>query len=100
MAIAGATDAPAHPLDPGIVERAGDALARGVEPASPEGRAIVDALVTDPRERAALADRLASFTDARVERYWQLLATINGRPAVPTTTPAWEWLIAALRTRR
>ena len=49
--------------------------------------------------RAALADRLATGTDARAERYWQLLAVINGRPPVPTTVPAWEWLIAALRAR-
>ena len=45
----------------------------------------------------ALADRLATGTDARAERYWQLLAIINGWPPVPTTVPAWEWLIAALR---
>ena len=30
------------------------------------------------------------------ERYRQLLAVINGWPPVPTTVPAWEWLIAAL----
>ena len=52
------------------------------------------------RPPAALADRLATGTDARAERYWQLLAVINGRPPVPTTrVPAWEWLIAALRAR-
>jgi len=38
-------------------------------------------------------------TDARAERYWQLLAIINGWPPVPATVPAWEWLIAALRRR-
>ena len=48
-------------------------------------------------DRAALADRFATGTDARAERYWQLLAIINGWPPVPTTVPAWEWLIAALR---
>ena len=35
-----------------------------------------------------LADRLAVGTDARAERYWQLLAIINGWPPVPTTVPA------------
>ena len=39
---------------------------------------------------------LATFTDARVERYWQLLAIINGWPARPATVPAWEWVVAAL----
>ena len=48
-------------------------------------------------DRHALADRLAVGTDARAERYWQLLAIINGWPPVPTTVPAWEWFIAALR---
>ncbi len=33
----------------------------------------------------------------RAERYWQLLAIINGWPPVPTTVPAWEWFVAALR---
>jgi hypothetical protein len=97
MAVGGA---PGSPVDPRIVERAAAALGGGVDPASAEGQAIADALAADPRERAALADRLALFTDARVERYWQLLATINGWPAVPARTPAWEWLIAGLRTRR
>jgi hypothetical protein len=54
----------------------------------------------DPAWRAQLADRLALGTDARAERYWQLLAIINGRPPIPTTVPAWEWLIEALRNRR
>jgi hypothetical protein len=52
---------------------------------------------SDPAWRARLADRLGAGTDARAERYWQLLAIINGRPPVPTTVPAWEWLIEALR---
>ena len=48
-------------------------------------------------DRHQLADRLAAGTDARAERYWQLLAIINGWPPVPATVPAWEWFIAALR---
>lgn len=83
-----------------VSERAGAALATGVDPASPEAAALVDELApTFPGDlsRAALADRLATGTDARAERYWQLLAVINGWPPVPTTVPAWEWFIAALR---
>ena len=75
-----------------------------LDPASPEARAVVDEIVPAfaarrPSDRVArqLADRLAAGTDARAERYWQLLAIINGWPPVPTTVPAWEWLIAALR---
>ena len=51
----------------------------------------------DPAWRARLADRLQTGTDARAERYWQLLAIVNGWPPVPSTVPAWEWTIAALR---
>jgi DNA-binding transcriptional MerR regulator len=89
-----------------VAEKAGAALAAGIDPASDAARPIADELAgafaaaegqAEPGSRAALADRLASGTDARAERYWQLLAVINGRPPVPTTVPAWEWLIAALR---
>ena len=47
--------------------------------------------------RAQLADRLATFTDRRVERYWQLLGVLNGWPQRAPSVPAFEWLIAALR---
>ncbi len=95
-----------------VAERAGAALEAGIDPASDEARAIAGELAAafaeaegrgaesgSPAPPAALADRLATGTDARAERYWQLLAVINGRPPVPTTVPAWEWLIAALRAR-
>jgi DNA-binding transcriptional MerR regulator len=82
-----------------VSSRAGDALAAGVAPGSAEAEAVVAEIlpVFGDEERGALADRLAVGTDARAERYWQLLATINGWPPVPTTVPAWEWLIVALR---
>jgi hypothetical protein len=32
-----------------------------------------------------------------VERYWQLLAILNGQPVPPSVVPAFDWLIAALR---
>jgi hypothetical protein len=88
-----------------VAERAGDALARGVEPASEGARAvlvpIVDAFRGDrpdtPELRAETAERFASGTDARVERYWQLLGVINGWDGWPSMTPAFEWTIEALR---
>jgi DNA-binding transcriptional MerR regulator len=90
-----------------VAEKAEGARVAGIDPASPEGRRIAAAIAPafagpgdDPDDaawRAALADRIATGTDARAERYWQLLAIINGWPPVPTTVPAWEWLIAALR---
>ena len=82
-----------------VAERGGAARGAGVEPGSPEAEAIVAELLPafgNP-PRAQLAERLATSTDARAERYWQLLAEVNGWPPVPTTVPAWEWLIEALR---
>jgi hypothetical protein len=87
--------------DPGpILQHAGGALAAGIAPEAPEAVAVLDEIV-DPamsaEARAALADQLDRFTDRRVERYWALLGVINGRPPFPSTAPAFEWLIAALR---
>ncbi len=47
--------------------------------------------------RARILATLETFTDARVERYWQLLAAVNGWEPPPSVVPAFEWLIAALR---
>ena len=83
-----------------VAEHAGRALAAGIAPGSREGRAVLDQIVppgTPPAGRARLAETLETFTDARVERYWQLLAIINGWPQQPSVVPAFEWLIAALR---
>ena len=62
---------------------------------------IVDAMRGDepdtPELRASMAERFATGTDGRVERYWQLLGVINGWPAFPAMAPAFEWTIEALR---
>jgi DNA-binding transcriptional MerR regulator len=117
MAVAGATSAGAPPASETsagappaghgsgqdqrlVVEHAGRALAGGIAPGSAEGKAILDQIVppdTPPAERASLLATLETFTEARVERYWQLLAVINGWEAPPTVVPAYAWLIAALR---
>ncbi|MGH3329414.1 MAG: MerR family transcriptional regulator [Streptomycetales bacterium] len=90
-----------------VVDKATAALVAGIDPASPQARPVVDeiagALAGDPTQardpafRARLADQWEHFSDPRVERFWQLLAVINGWPPVPTTMPAHEWMIAALR---
>jgi hypothetical protein len=51
-------------------------------------------------DRTELADRFEQGADPRAERYWQLLAVINGWPPAPTTMPAWRWTIDALRARK
>jgi len=102
MATTGAASDPTEfPTDPGaVIEQAGAAAAAGVEPGTPAAEQVVAQLVPadlDGPGRAALADRLATFTDRRVERYWQLLGVLNGWPQRAASVPAFEWLIAALR---
>ncbi|MGY1815016.1 MerR family transcriptional regulator [Blastococcus sp. SYSU D00820] len=107
MALAGAGATPEEPdtlgADAGRLQALGrQALADGVAPGSPAAEALVAELLddgrpADPGRRARLAERLATFTDARVERYWQLLGVLNGWPAFEPSVPAVDWWIAALR---
>jgi hypothetical protein len=102
MATTGAASDPTEfPTDPGaVIGQAGAAAAAGVEPGTPAAEQVVAQLVPadlDGPGRVALADRLATFTDRRVERYWQLLGVLNGWPQRAPSVPAFEWLIAALR---
>lgn len=86
-----------------VLQHAGPAVAAGIDPGSAEGRAVLDCIVppgTPAAERAIILGQLETFTDARVERYWQLLAILNGWPVRPSAVPAFEWLIAALRSRQ
>jgi len=78
--------------------KAGEAMERGLAPSSPEGRALAEEVSTAMGMPAAeAADSIAVGTDARAERYWQLMGVINGWAPVPTQVPKAEWLIAALR---
>jgi DNA-binding transcriptional MerR regulator len=83
-----------------VIQHAGPAAAEGLDPGSPGGQAVLDRIVapgTPAAQRDAILRRLETFTDARVERYWQLLAILSGQPVPPSVVPAFEWLIAALR---
>ncbi|WP_433181444.1 MerR family transcriptional regulator [Actinoallomurus sp. CA-150999] len=83
-----------------VAEHASRALADGVAPGSAAGRTVLDRIVapeTPPAHRARILEQLETFTDARVERYWQLLAIVQGRTPQPAAVPAFEWLIEALR---
>ncbi|MFY1631903.1 MerR family transcriptional regulator [Solwaraspora sp. WMMB335] len=102
MAVTGArqpTEQP--PFDPArVAEQAGAALRAGIAPESADGRQIlervIDADLPGP-QRLRIAAQTETFTDRRVERYWQLLGILNGRPAAAPQVPAMEWFIAALR---
>jgi DNA-binding transcriptional MerR regulator len=103
MFVAGGTGQYQSPLDPqAVMEHAGRALADGVAPGSAAGNAVLDRIVPasmPPSKRAQLLEQVVMFTDARVERYWHLLAVVNGRTPYPAAVPAFEWLIAALRAQ-
>jgi DNA-binding transcriptional MerR regulator len=101
------TDAATQRAGWAVVDQAGAAVASGVEPTSTGAAQIASALVAEfakaagrtdsPAYRAELAQQLSAFSDARVERYWQLIGVINGWPASPSLMPAYEWFIAALQ---
>jgi DNA-binding transcriptional MerR regulator len=97
----GSSAEPAGAMGPeSVLEHAGAAVAAGVAPGSPAGREILDRVVPPSMpaaERASLRERLEKYTDARVERYWQLLGVINGRAPFPPAVPAFTWVVEALR---
>ena len=78
--------------------RAQGFLDAGLAPGGPEGQALAAELVEAANlDRGTLADQIDQANDPRAERYWQLMAVMNGWPPVPTRFPAVEWLVAALR---
>lgn len=106
MAVAGSTrrreDDPEQLDASPVLEHAGAALTGGIDPASPDAGPVLDRLGAgglDAAARAELADRIDTFSDRRVERYWALLGILNGWPAFPSMVPAFEWFSAALRSR-
>ncbi|MEV4517271.1 MerR family transcriptional regulator [Dactylosporangium sp. NPDC049525] len=76
----------------------------GLAPGSPEAAPVVAAVLhrwgVAEGEREALIDQLTLAVDPRAERYWQLMAVINGWPPVPTTMHRWGWFLNALRAGR
>jgi DNA-binding transcriptional MerR regulator len=103
MALAGAAAQLPQPIDvTAIREHAGAAAESGIAPES-ETAAGVLARILAPEmtapERVALRQRLESFNDVRVERYWQLMGVLNDRPPFPPMAAACDWFIEALRAR-
>jgi DNA-binding transcriptional MerR regulator len=92
-----------------VTELATPLLTAGVSPASPEGRLVADQLA--PRFahargvddgagfRRELGERIALFSDRRVERYWELVGVINDWPAGQVrsgSVATMEWFAGAL----
>jgi DNA-binding transcriptional MerR regulator len=101
MAVAGAS-ALHQPIDiAAIREHAGAALAAGLQPEAAAADAQLERILpsSSQAERVELLKQLETFNDVRIERYWQLMAALHGRPAFPAVAPACAWTIAALRAR-
>ncbi|MER5216280.1 MerR family transcriptional regulator [Streptomyces sp. NPDC002838] len=90
-------------------DHAGAAVARGITPDSAEAAPVVAALTAhcaraldhpdDPALHRRLLHRLDTANDPRTDRYFELLALINGWPPPERRTPALDWSVTALRAR-
>lgn len=87
-----------------VGETVAPAAKAGMDPASREALAIIERIEalgpTPPEDRTLVANRIETFTDCRVGRYWTLVGIINGW--APDQSPhevvdAWEWYGRALR---
>ncbi|MEV4175501.1 MerR family transcriptional regulator [Nonomuraea sp. NPDC049709] len=99
IALAGPGPLPEYELRARVLAEAGPALAGGVDPGSPAGKEVLDRVAGPAVDRAALLEWMETVADARVERYWELLAALNGHGESAPAVPAFQWVIAALRTR-
>ena len=100
------TDEPTQRAGQAVVDRAGAAVSDGVATDSAEALHIVDEVVPlfaaaagrqdGSAYRRELGQQLATFSDRRVERYWQLVGIIHGWPEQPSLMSAYEWFMAAL----
>ena len=104
---AGDTDSElSRQLNDAVCEQVGAAMEAGIDPASRAARPVVDALTAryaasfgrpdDAGLRRWLLARLEVSSDPRAERYWQLLAVINGWPPVPSLMPVYDWFTRAV----
>ncbi|MYX06769.1 TIGR03086 family protein [Streptomyces sp. SID8375] len=89
------------------------AVAAGIAPDSPAAEPVIAELVAawlptqtgtadpptedNPAARARLLEQLETAAEPVVERYWQLLCTVTGRPAPPRWDTAGAWTTAVLR---
>jgi len=83
------------------------AIEAGIDPASEQARPVLDELTAryaeafgkpdDAELRRWLSAWLEVGSDPRAERYWQLLAVINGWPVRPSMAPVFTWFTEALR---
>ncbi|MFJ8149450.1 MerR family transcriptional regulator [Streptomyces sp. NPDC096048] len=81
-----------------LVRLADDALREGVAPDSPRGADILRALIGDA-EPAVVRERLTAVTNARLVRYRELSAIVNGVEPPSAYEEQFGWVVAALGAR-
>ncbi|EFE66979.1 LOW QUALITY PROTEIN: MerR-family transcriptional regulator, partial [Streptomyces viridosporus ATCC 14672] len=81
-----------------LVRLAGDALEEGLAPDSPQAAGVLRALVGDA-DPAAVLERLVPATNARLVRYRELSALVNGLEPPSSHEAEFGWVVAALRAR-
>ncbi|MGA5818989.1 MerR family transcriptional regulator [Kitasatospora sp. NPDC094028] len=96
-----------HALTTTVRTVVGEALAAGISPGSPAAARVLDDLTAayaetfgrpdDTELRRWLLGRLETADDPRAERYWQLLATVNGWPVPESLAEVFQWFTEALR---
>lgn len=89
-----------------IEQHAGAAVRAGITPDSAEALVVIERVEAltpgGGGNRLELAERLETFTDPRIFRYWTLVSIVNDWPQARTTGVAqsietWEWYAKALR---
>ena len=95
-----------------LAPEAAKAYAEGVDPVSDEGRARVEAITAEWGDvagvhdleagRKELIDSMDSYLDRRVNRFWELVAIVAGKPGLASqgapSFESMEWLLKALRS--
>ncbi|GGL11221.1 MerR family transcriptional regulator [Sphaerisporangium melleum] len=78
------------------LQHAGRAITESIPPNSTEGRAVLNLIIPPDKRGDELQQWLETIADPQVERYWHLMAVLNGREPAPSAMPAFTWLIAAM----
>ncbi|MET9901470.1 MerR family transcriptional regulator [Streptomyces sp. NPDC006446] len=81
-----------------LVQLAGEALERGVDPASPEADTVLSGLLGDA-DRAAVLARMESAAHAEMARFRELSALVRGMDPLSAHREEFAWVVAALRAR-
>ncbi|MFF9819675.1 MerR family transcriptional regulator [Streptomyces sp. NPDC014006] len=81
-----------------LIQLAGEALRAGIAPEAPQAGEVLRGLLGDA-DPVAVLERLTAASNARVARYRELSALVNGLAPQPTHAEEFAWVVAALRAR-